>query len=622
MSRSSRLPLPVFLRSAVSAAAMVVICAPALAQNTSAALSGRIVDAAGKPVAQATVNILHVESRSSVTTTTDADGRYSARGLRVGGPYSVSAVRSGQAQNVNNVFLALAETTALDMTLGAPAAQTITITGQATASERFNSANMGTGTHVNSRQLAALASIQRNLQDYARIDPRIAQTDKERGEISAAGQNSRFNSITIDGVTTNDRFGLESNNLPTAKQPISIDAIESVQVNVANYDVTQKGYTGANINATTRSGTNEFKGSVFHVFRNADLAGDRYNRTTGAFTPAPTSRETTNGFTLRGPIIKDQLFFAAAYEELTSSRTTPDFGPIGSSQPNVGITSSAISGLQSIARASYGLDLGTVEVPQGTNLTVKDSMLKLDWNINDNHRASLRYNKTDQSEPFFPNIGQRALSLSSHWYTQVKTTEAIVAQWFADWSPTFSTEFKLLRDDYASEPRNFSSSPFMAFDFSGAVPAGVPTGERTLNAGTERSRHLNQLFTKTWDAYLGATWARGKHELKFGADFNQMDVFNAFLQDVNGQYKFQCESAWTYSFGSINCGTATTAQTEAAVLENFRLGRPSAYQAQLPLPGQTLERGIAQWQLGNLGLFLQDTFSVTNTLNLNPILFR
>jgi protocatechuate 3,4-dioxygenase beta subunit len=203
---------------------MVVICAPALAQNTSAALSGRIVDAAGKPVAQASVNIVHVESRSSVTATTDSDGRYSARGLRVGGPYTGTISKGGATERRDNIFLTLAETTGLDATLGT--VTQVVITGSA-VSDKFNNASMGAVTNVSSAQLDALASIQRSLQDYARIDPRLAQTDKERGEISAAGQNTRFNSITIDGVNINDTFGLEANNLPTLKQPISIDAILS-----------------------------------------------------------------------------------------------------------------------------------------------------------------------------------------------------------------------------------------------------------------------------------------------------------------------------------------------------------------------------------------------------------
>jgi hypothetical protein len=160
---------------------------------------------------------------------------------------------------------------------------------------------MGSGTALGSRELAAFASIQRNLQDYARTDPRLSQTDKERGEISAAGQNSRYNSITIDGVTTNDTFGLESNNLPTIKQPISIDAIQSVQVNLSNYDVTQRGYTGANINAVTKSGTNDFHGSVYYVWRDDALAASALTAPTAPTSKAPKFKEDTKGCTIGGP---------------------------------------------------------------------------------------------------------------------------------------------------------------------------------------------------------------------------------------------------------------------------------------------------------------------------------
>ena len=208
----------------------------------------------GKPVGGAIVTVVHVESGSTSTATTDTDGRYALRGLRPGGPYRVTVTRGGETERRDGVFLTLAETTAMDLRL-APAAQTIVVTGRG-ISQTFNSSNIGAGTQIGSREINMLASIQRSLQDLARTAPRLSQTDKERGEISALGQNSSFNSVTIDGVTTSDTFGLENNNLPTLKQPISIDAIPSVQVNVSNHDVTQQGYTGTNINAVTKSGTN------------------------------------------------------------------------------------------------------------------------------------------------------------------------------------------------------------------------------------------------------------------------------------------------------------------------------------------------------------------------------
>uniref|UniRef100_UPI00286ADE80 TonB-dependent receptor n=1 Tax=Roseateles sp. TaxID=1971397 RepID=UPI00286ADE80 len=340
-----------FSRTAICAAIStiaIVAAAPALAQNTTSAISGRITTADGKGVAGANVAVAHQESGSVNNLVTDADGRYSVRGLRVGGPYTITVAKGADKVVRDAVYLQLAENQAIDLTLGAEQLSTVVVAGSS-ASSRFNSSAMGAGTSIGRKELEAYASLNRSLQDYARMDPRLAQTDKDRGEISAAGQNSRYNSITVDGVRINDTFGLEANGLPTIKQPISIDAIQAVQVNVSNYDVTQQGYTGANINAVTKSGTNEFHGSLYYVYRNDSLAGDRYNRTTDSYTPPPPFTEDVKGITLGGPIIKDKLFFFASYEELSSNRDVPQFGPIGSSQTNVGITPEQIKAAQDVA---------------------------------------------------------------------------------------------------------------------------------------------------------------------------------------------------------------------------------------------------------------------------------
>ena len=492
------------------------------------------------------------------------------------------------------------------------------MTGSAGRSDKFSKSNMGTGTNIGSRELAALGSIARNLTDYARTDARISQTDKERGEISAGGQNSRFNSITIDGVGINDTFGLEANGLPTAKQPISIDAIQSVQVNVSNYDVTQKGYTGANINAVTKSGTNEFKGSVYYVFRDDNLVGKRYNATADTYVEAPAFKENTKGITLGGPIIKDKLFFFASLEDLVSTRTAPAFGPLGSAQTNVGITPSAIAGAQSIAKTKYGIDIGSVDVPSGTQLSVKDALIKLDWNISDDHRASLRYSKTEQKDPIFPGFSATGLSLNSHWYSQNKTIETAVAQWFADWTPTFSTELKVSSRDYDSVPVNNSNLPAIGLSFAGSLPgATVSSSTRFLNFGTERSRQKNVLRTKTADTYFGANWVVGAHEVKFGGDYSANDVYNAFLQNVNGNYTFGCinsSATVTYAIGAINCTTDTAERREAAILENFSRGRPTSYQVQVPVAGGSIDNAIAQFNLKNMGAFIQDTWKINRQL--------
>ncbi|MES2161927.1 MAG: TonB-dependent receptor [Pseudomonadota bacterium] len=603
---------------------IALAAAPAFAQNTTSAIGGRISVADGKPAAGATVSIVHVESGTVSSVVTDAEGRYVQRGLRTGGPYTITITKDGIVEKREGVYIQLAETASVDATLGAQM-QTVTIAGTAGGrSDKFSKTNMGAGTSITATELAIQGSINRNLQDYARSDPRVSQTDKERGEMSVAGQNSRYNSLTIDGVAVNDTFGLESNGSPTAKQPISIEAIQSVQVNVANYDVTQKGYTGGNINAVTKSGTNTVKGSVYYVFRNDRLVGDRYNNATDTyFAPAP-FKETTKGATVGGPLIKDKLFIFAAYEKLESTRTAPAFGPIGSPVTNVGIAPSTIASATAIAKNTYGFDTGDFSQTTGSQLTVDDSLVKVDWNINDNHRAMFRYSKTKQAEPQFTGMSATGLSLNSEWFSQGKTIETLVGQWTADWTPNFSTEFKVSSRDYDSIPKLNSQLPLIGLSITGptpdGTPANVPTTARTLNFGTDNSRQRNILGTKTKDAYLGANWSLGDHEVKFGGDYTKNDVYNAFLQNVWGNYTFSCQNNWAYAFlggKSLDCGKATAGQIEQATLENFKTGRPSSYSTQVALPGHTLDEAVSQFSMKDYGAFVQDTWTVNPRLTVS-----
>lgn len=603
------------------ALSIALSAAPAFAQNTTSAIGGRVATADGKPAAGATVSIVHAESGSVSNVVTDAEGRYIARGLRVGGPYTIIITQNGVSEKRENVFLELAETAAVDATLGQKM-QTVQVTGSAVRSEIFNRSNMGAGTSISQADLQNMASINRNLQDFARMDPRVSQTDKERGEMSVAGQNSRYNSMTIDGVAVNDTFGLAANGSPTARQPISMEAIQSVQVNVANYDVTQKGYTGANVNAVTRSGTNQWHGRGWYVTRDDRLVGKRYNVASDTYSDAPDFTDKTKGVWFSGPLVEDKLFFFALVEESKSSRSTPDFGAIGSGMgTTVGITQSSIASARDIAKNTWGLDIGTTEVPKDTFMTSREKMFKLDWNINDDHRANLRYSKTDQTEPIFPSFSATGITLNSQFYKDVKSIETLVGQVFSDWTPDFSTEIKVSQRDYDSVPENSARMPSISLGFSGALPSDAPAGTRTgtryINFGTEYARQMNVLGTKTLDAYAGGNWKRGDHEIKFGADLNRNKVYNAYLQNVFGSYTFQCENNFTYSFGAINCSTASTAQIEAAVLENFRRGRPSQYSLQSAAPGANLSDGIAQFTVRDTGLFVQDTWAVNKNLTVN-----
>jgi hypothetical protein len=586
-------------RLAGALALVLATSTPVFAQTTSAQMSGRVTTEQGDALSGAEIVIVHAPSGTTVRATTDAEGRYAARGLRVGGPYTVTVLRPGfEPETTENVFLQLNEVTAVNVDLASEATELDAVTVIGSAGSVFSPERMGTSTQISREQLDSFASIQRNLQDYARLDPRLSQTDKDRGEISVAGQNSRFNSITVDGVSISDTFGLESNNLPTQKQPISIDAIDAVQVNISNVDVTQKGYTGANINAVTKSGTNDFAGSVYYVWRDDSLAGDRYNRTADSYFPAPASEDETVGVTFGGPIIKDRLFFFLSYEDYKSTRVGTDFVPLGGSGNQVFITPADIEATRALASSRYGIDIGSSDTPTSSELSVEDILLKVDWNISDNHRANVRYTKTEESNPIFPGFGTRNLSTSSHWYNQDKTIEALVGQWYGDWSDNFSTEFRVSRREYDSQPINNSFLPQVDVRFTGGTPPdGVLGGNRTLRFGTERSRHFNALSTVADDVFFAGNWYLGDHEIKAGFDWTDIDVFNAFLQDTRGNYTFGC---------LLNSQCANS----------FESGRPISYAVQVPRAGQTLDAGVAEWELGSTGLFLQDTWSVNYNLTL------
>ncbi|HJU39169.1 MAG TPA: TonB-dependent receptor [Tahibacter sp.] len=579
--------------------ASLLASSPSFAQNTSAAMSGRVTDASGKPVAGATVDIIHVPSNTTKQVTTDAEGRFNVRGLRVGGPFIVDAEKSGLSKaERKDVYLKLAEDTTIDLTMGADAAtlEAVEVTATA-ASSVFLADNKGLSTNVTNEQIQAFPSISRSIQDYVRLDSRIVQTDKERGEISAVGQNSRYNNIKIDAVSTNDEYGLEATGLPSQSgtQPISIDTIEEFNISTANYDVTNSRAVGASINAVTKSGTNEFKGSVYYTYRDPDMIGE--NEQGADFTGF--GKQTNKGFTLGGPIIKDTLFFFINYEEFERTNVAPDVGVRGSGATNeAGITQAQLDDIVRIARDRWGFDAGSLN-PSG-NLTDKKYLAKFDWNIDDYHRASFRYNKTESSVPVLERLTGGQISLSSWWYDKKYDFENYVVNLYDDWSENFSTETSVSYSKYSNESPTGSRLPSMAIAVAGLD--GAPNTSVFL--GTERSRQANALDVKTLNAYWAGDYFLGDHTIKFGVDYKKSDTFNLFLQDLYGNY----------SFASIADFEAGRYSQLPAGYTGGLIGSNS-YQLNVPLNGDP-NSAAADWSLKQYGLFLQDTWQLSPNLSI------
>ncbi len=560
---------------------VALAAAPSFAQSTSAGVGGVVTGTDGAPVAGAEVTITHAESGTVSRATTDASGRYNARGLRVGGPYTITVVKSGAGTDTEeNIYLSLNQISTVNAELKGDVTtlETVTAVGIAGGSDVFSATKMGSGTNIDRQTIEALPSIGGNIQDFMRLDPRVAFVDRASGSISAGGQNPRYNSINIDGVSASDTFGLEGNNMTTRRQPVSMDAIEAIDIKLSSYEVTTPSASGATVNAVTKSGTNEFHGSVYGSYRDADWFGDNpEGQPFAGFT-----KEQTYGVTLGGPLVKDKLFFFANYEKFEQKAPGVDLSTTAMGKPNAVITDADITRAQQIADG-YGINAGGLASNGDTNL--EEYALKLDWNINDNHRASLRYSKLVQDKLRIQGMTSSSVSLSSYWYTHQKTVESYVAQVFSDWTDNFSTEFKASYRDNSAVRVTDSRAPSIRIFFGGTEAA--PSGD-SIYLGTEANTHGNTLLTKTWDYYGAGTWTLGDHDLKFGANYSDNDIYNYFGANSYG----------TYTFYGLN---------------NFAAGRWSTYN----LSRETSPGSIAaNYSSSNLGLFVQDTWYVNNNLTL------
>ncbi len=316
--------------------------------------------------------------------------------------WSPPARTASRSPSRTDVYLQLAQNTAINLSSAqaasaqnAQALEGVTVSASALA-QTFSPDTKGLSTNVSQRELQATPTPGRSIQNIVRLDPRITITDRARGEISLAGQNSRYNNITVDSVSANDPFGLNANGLPTLGTPISQDAIEEYNISTANYEVTTRRGVGANINAVTKSGTNDFHGSVYYVFQNQNMIGKNENDVKyQGF-----DRAWTGGATFGGPIIKDKLFFFGLVEKSTQIGAGSPYGPqdSGAGTPIKGLTNAQVQQVRDIAKqVGISQDLGSIG-GGNSNLEDKRYLGKIDWNITDNHRASFTYSQTKEQQ--------------------------------------------------------------------------------------------------------------------------------------------------------------------------------------------------------------------------------
>ena len=380
-----------FFKALLLAFAAVLCAVTGYAQITTSSLNGRVTDANGAAIPGATVVAQHTPSGTQYFAVANAEGRYYINGMRAGGPYTVEVSCLGyQAVSYTDVTLQLAEAYNLNASMADDSQMLSEVVVFSTASSKFATEKTGAATNINKSQIEALPTVSRSITDVTRLSPYGGNG------MSFAGADGRTANFTVDGANFNNNFGLSSN-LPGGGNPISIDAIDEMQVVISPFDVRQTNFIGGGVNAITKSGTNTYKGSAYVYHRNEMMHGDSIEseQISGA---RAKDRNTTYGFTLGGPIIKNKLFFFvnAEYSKIPTVANRWRGSTDGVKDADNYISRTTLSDLQEVSefvKSKYGYDTGSY-----TDFPADESNLKLlariDWNISDKHHLAVRYNYT------------------------------------------------------------------------------------------------------------------------------------------------------------------------------------------------------------------------------------
>lgn len=543
-----------------------------VAQETSSSVRGNVVGPAGNAATGTSVTITHVPSGSVKTATVNSAGQFSTKGLRVGGPYTIF-MDSDQFEDttINDVFLTLGEPSVFNVALEAEqAVESIVVTGSQISS--LAGGEFGPSANFGLEELQKAPAINRNLADIVRIDPRI-YVDESRGgvnSINCAGKNSRFNSFTLDGVQMNDSFGLNSNGYPTERMPFPYDAIEQVAVELAPFDVQYGGFTACNINAVTKSGSNEIHGGFFYDYSSDSLRGDSLEGDSvefGAF------KEKRYGFDVGFPLIKDKLFAYVTYEELEGVNLFGR-GALGSGALNeVDITQAELNEIVQIANNLYQYDPG----PEPSSLDNFDEKLlvKVDWNINNDHRASFTYNYNDGNNFTESDRDLNEFEFENHLYERGAELNSYVGSLYSDWNDKFSTEIRIGYLELDNRQLSVGGTNF------GEIR--VETDDVDVYLGGDDSRQSNRLSYEQSDIILkGYYYTDNGHSLSFGYEQKDFEVFNLFVQHSQTEIRFEG-------------------------IENFRNGFADAIYYN-NAPSNNPEDAAAEWGYKSHSLYIQDEF--------------
>ncbi len=519
--------------STLLAMLMLVLSTNAFAQSsTTAAINGLVTDATnGDKLSGATVKLVHIPTGTKYGIKANASGRYNLIGLKVGGPYTFTVSYVGYDNYVKEITkLEIDQNLTLNikMTQGGTMTSDVIVTAEKSAI--INSNKTGAAQYVSQEDISNLPTMDRNIQDFARLSPSIVTGDNNGA--SVGGRNNRYNSIQIDGAIMNDAFGLSATGTPGGNadaQPISLDAIQEFQVSISPFDVRQGGFTGGSINAITRSGTNSYRGSAYYYGKNSSLVSSNPKE-------YPDFNDMTIGGRFGGPIIKDKLFFFANAE--FRDREEPQNLVIDTIAQSGAINQffinpKQLSDLRDTIKNKYGFDPGNYS-PYTKNIGDVKLFARLDFNLSDLHRLTIRHNFVNASSPRAVDRFSTTFSYSGQEYFARSMQNQTVLQLNSILDVNMANELRLSYTRLNDE-RDYGNNAFPSISI-GLMGTDLNT---KVQFGVERSSQANKLDQTIIEFADNFSLFSGDHSFTFGTSNQFYSFDNLFIQDYMGSWSFK-----------------------------------------------------------------------------------